>query len=145
MRDDELGAAFADLWCAIPKVVFSRTLKSVQGNARFADRSLDKEAAPALDATDKDVSIGGANLAAAAIEISLVDELRISASQLSSVAARRSCPRSPTTFSLTWERSAKSGTCLALRSPRRRVGKSRGANSSCSEQWRMFRTPGKGQ
>jgi hypothetical protein len=36
MRDDELGAAFADVWCAIPKVVFSRTLDSVQGNARLA-------------------------------------------------------------------------------------------------------------
>ena len=24
LRDNELGAAFADVWCAIPKVVFSR-------------------------------------------------------------------------------------------------------------------------
>jgi hypothetical protein len=32
------------------------------------------EAAAALDATDKDVSIGGAGLAAAAIELGLVDE-----------------------------------------------------------------------
>ena len=31
----------------------------------------------ALDATDKDVSIGGAGLAAAAIELGLVDELRM--------------------------------------------------------------------
>jgi riboflavin biosynthesis pyrimidine reductase len=30
-----------------------------------------------LDATDKDVSIGGARLAAAAIELGLVDELRM--------------------------------------------------------------------
>ncbi len=36
LRDDELGAEFADVWCAIPKVVFSRTLDSVQGNARLA-------------------------------------------------------------------------------------------------------------
>jgi hypothetical protein len=36
LRDNELGAAFADVWCAIPKVVFSRTLDSVQGNARLA-------------------------------------------------------------------------------------------------------------
>ena len=35
------------------------------------------EAAAALGATDKDVSIGGAGLAAAAIELGLVDELRI--------------------------------------------------------------------
>jgi dihydrofolate reductase len=52
MRDNELGAAFADVWCAIPKVVFSRTLDSVEGNARFAE-------------------------AAAAIELGLVDELRM--------------------------------------------------------------------
>jgi hypothetical protein len=33
LRDTELRAAFADVWCAIPKVVFSRTLDSVKGNA----------------------------------------------------------------------------------------------------------------
>jgi dihydrofolate reductase len=77
MRDSELDAAFADVWCAIPKVVFSRTLDSVQGNARLAEASVAEEAAAALDATDKDVGIGGAGLAAAAIELGLVDELRM--------------------------------------------------------------------
>ena len=77
LRDDEAGAAFADVWCAIPKVVFSRTLDSVQGNARLAEASLADEAAAALDATDKDVAIGGAGLAAAAIELGLIDELRM--------------------------------------------------------------------
>src|SRR4051794_20133823 len=77
MRDNEIGAAFADVWCAIPKVVFSHTLDRVQGNARLAQTSLAEEIAAALDATDKDVSIGGAGLAAAAFELGLVDELRI--------------------------------------------------------------------
>src|SRR5262245_49036117 len=77
MRDSELDVAFADAWCAIPKIVFSRTLESVQGNARLAEASLAEEAASALDATDKDVGIGGAGLAAAAIERGLVDELRL--------------------------------------------------------------------
>ncbi len=77
MRDNELGAAFADVWFAIPKVVFSRTLDSVQGNARLAEASVAEEVAAALDATDKDVSIGGAGLAAAAIELGLVDDLRM--------------------------------------------------------------------
>ena len=36
-----------------------------------------EETAAALDATDKDVAIGGAGLAAAAIELGLVDELRV--------------------------------------------------------------------
>jgi len=77
LRQDELRAAFADVWCALPKVVFSRTLDSVQGNARLAEASVAEEVAAALDATDKDVSIGGAGLAAQAIELGLVDELRV--------------------------------------------------------------------
>jgi dihydrofolate reductase len=77
MRDSELDAAFADVWCAIPKVVFSHTLDSVQGNARLAEASLAEEVAAALDATEQDVAIGGAGLAAQAIELGLVDELRI--------------------------------------------------------------------
>jgi dihydrofolate reductase len=77
MRDTELEAEFADVWCAIPKVVFSRTLDSVQGNARLAQGSVAEEAAAALEATDRDVGIGGAGLAAAAIELGLVDEVRM--------------------------------------------------------------------
>src|SRR4051794_23623458 len=77
MRDNEDRAAFADVWCAIPKVVFSRTLDSVQGNAPLAEASVAEEAAAALDATDKDVAIGGAGLAAQAIEPGLVDEPRM--------------------------------------------------------------------
>jgi dihydrofolate reductase len=77
LRENELRAAFADVWCAIPKVVFSRTLDSVQGNARLAEASVAEEVAAALDATDKDVAIGGAGLAAQAIELGLVDELRM--------------------------------------------------------------------
>jgi dihydrofolate reductase len=77
LRVNALGAAFADLWCAIPKVVFSRTLDRVQGNARLAEASVAEEVAAALDATDKDVSIGGASLAATAIQLDLVDELRM--------------------------------------------------------------------
>jgi dihydrofolate reductase len=77
LRGSELSVEFADVWSALPKVVFSRTLHSVQGNARLADSSVAEEVAAALKATDKDVEIGGATLAAAAIEVGLVDELRI--------------------------------------------------------------------
>ena len=77
LRDNEPGAAFADVWCALPKVVFSRTLDGVQGNARLAEASVAEEVAAALEATDKDVAIGGAGLAAGAIELGLVDELRL--------------------------------------------------------------------
>jgi dihydrofolate reductase len=77
LRDTEPGVAFADAWCAVPKVVFSRTLDTVQGNARLAESSLAAEVGAALGATDQDVGIGGAGLAAAAIELGLVDELRM--------------------------------------------------------------------
>lgn len=77
LRANELGAAFADVWCALPKVVFSRTLHSVRGNARLANASVAEEVAAALNATDNNVGIGGAVLASAAIELGLVDELRI--------------------------------------------------------------------
>ncbi|WOQ17860.1 dihydrofolate reductase family protein [Raineyella sp. W15-4] len=77
LRDTDLGAAFADVWSALPKVVFSRTLDSVQGNARLARGSVAEEIAAALAATDKHVEIGGAGLATQAIELDLVDELRI--------------------------------------------------------------------
>jgi dihydrofolate reductase len=78
LRSNDDRAAFADVWCALPKVVFSRTLDSVQGsNIRLAEGSVPDEVAAALAATDKDVSIGGAGLAAAAFELGLVDELRM--------------------------------------------------------------------
>ncbi len=77
LRDSELGAEFADVWRALPKVVFSRTLDRVEGNARLAEGSVADEVAAVLGATERDVSIGGAGLAAAAIQLGLVDELRM--------------------------------------------------------------------
>lgn len=68
---------FADIWAKLPKVVFSRTLEEVEGNARLAQGSVEEEIRAALDSTDADVSIGGAGLAAQAFELGLLDELRI--------------------------------------------------------------------
>jgi dihydrofolate reductase len=95
LRDDEPGAAFADVWRAIPKIVFSRTLDGVQGNARLAEASPAEEVAAALDATEKDVSIGGAGLAAGPSSSASSTSCACSAIRSSSVAARRSCRRSP--------------------------------------------------
>lgn len=77
VRDDALRDAFADAWCTLPKIVFSRTLGTVEGNARLARGSLAQEIAAATAATDRDVAVGGADLAGQAIAQSLVDELRI--------------------------------------------------------------------
>lgn len=76
LRDGEARDAFADVWCALPKVVFSRTLDGVEGNARLAEASVAEETAATLSAIDQDVAIAGAGLAAQAIELDLVDELR---------------------------------------------------------------------
>ena len=77
LRENDDKAAFADVWCALPKVVFSRTLERVEGNARLAEGSVADEVAAALAATGKGVEIGGAGLAGQAIELGLVDEFRI--------------------------------------------------------------------
>jgi dihydrofolate reductase len=77
MRSDEPMTAFAEIWSAIPKVVFSHSLERVEGNARLAEGSVAEEVATALAATEKDVEIGGAGLAGQAVELGLVDEFRI--------------------------------------------------------------------
>jgi dihydrofolate reductase len=77
LRDSDAKDAFADVWCALPKVVFSRTLDSVEGSARLAEGSLAEEIDAALNATEKDVSIGGAGLKGSAFQLGLVDELRM--------------------------------------------------------------------
>jgi dihydrofolate reductase len=77
LRETELDAAFADAWSALPKVVFSRTLDRVEGNARLAAGSVPEEIAAAFAATDRDLEIGGAHLAATAFSLGLIDELRI--------------------------------------------------------------------
>jgi len=77
LRRPASGAAFADVWAALPKVVFSRTLHGIDGTGRLAEASLAEEIAAAVGSTDKDISIGGADLAAEAIALDLVDEYRI--------------------------------------------------------------------
>lgn len=77
LRRTDLGAQFADVWSALPKIVFSRTLSGVSGSARLAESSVAEEVARTAASTSKDIEIGGAGLAAAAINLGLVDELRI--------------------------------------------------------------------
>lgn len=77
MRDTGPHIEFADVWDALPKVVFSRTLTAVPGAARLAETSLADEIVAAVGATGEPVSIGGADLAGQAIALDLVDELRV--------------------------------------------------------------------
>ncbi len=66
---------FADVWNRLPKVVFSRTLESVRGQARLSTNSLADEIEQLRTASQPgSVAIGGADLAAQAAALGLIDE-----------------------------------------------------------------------
>ena len=78
-QDPTLGEPeleFARIWQEIPKVVFSRTLDSVEGKARLATDSPAEELARLREEVGGDLSVGGAGLAATFVEQGLVDEFR---------------------------------------------------------------------
>lgn len=68
---------WAAIWKALPKVVFSTTLSTVQGNARLVAGGLaDEISRLRADSADGDIAIGGAALAAEAAALDLIDEYR---------------------------------------------------------------------
>lgn len=70
-------AAYARLWRAAEKVVFSTTLDAVDTARTRLLRSFDAETVTSLrDAAPRDLSVGGATLAGAALRLGLLDELR---------------------------------------------------------------------
>jgi dihydrofolate reductase len=71
-------ADFARIWRDKPKLVFSKTLKSVKWNSRLASDGLAEEIARLKADPGGDIAIGGASLAAAAIKLDLIDEYRLS-------------------------------------------------------------------
>jgi dihydrofolate reductase len=73
----ETRTEFAEAWSTIPKVVFSTTLDKVEGNARLARKSLAEEVAELKAQPGKDISVGGAGLAASMIRLGLIDEYRL--------------------------------------------------------------------
>jgi dihydrofolate reductase len=65
------------LWNPLPKVVFSRTLSAVQGNARLASGTVAEEIARLrAEPGEGEIAIGGAAIAAIAAESDLIDEYR---------------------------------------------------------------------
>ena len=81
-QDPDLGATqreFSAVWHALPKVVFSTTLTTVEGaNTRLATGGLAEEIARLkAEPGDGDIAIGGAELAAAATELGLIDQYEL--------------------------------------------------------------------
>jgi len=74
---DERLREWAEIWKPLPKVVFSRTLTAVKGNARLASGGLAEEIERLrAEPGEGDIAIGGATLAVQAADLGLIDEYR---------------------------------------------------------------------
>ena len=80
-QDQSLGEAeleWAAIWTALPKVVFSTTLKTVLGHTRLASGGLAAEIERLrAEGGEGGIAIGGATLAAEAAALDLIDEYRV--------------------------------------------------------------------
>jgi dihydrofolate reductase len=68
---------FAEIWLAMPKIVFSRSLDSVGWNSRLVRGDVDTELAKVKAEFDGDIAVGGATLGASFIRRGLIDEYRL--------------------------------------------------------------------
>lgn len=68
---------FAQIWKALPKVVFSTTLESVVGNTRLARDGVAEEVSRLKAQPGKDIAVGGAGLAGACMQLGLIDEWQL--------------------------------------------------------------------
>ncbi|GAA3877833.1 dihydrofolate reductase family protein [Streptomyces sedi] len=73
-----LEREFADIWLSAEKVVYSRTLASVETARTRIEREFDVEAVRAMKAeATADLAVSGPTLAAPALAAGLVDEVRL--------------------------------------------------------------------
>jgi dihydrofolate reductase len=76
--DAPVSQDFADIWRAADKIVYSRTLNAVATERTCVEREFNIEAVQQLKASgERDLTIGGATLAAQAIHANLVDEYHL--------------------------------------------------------------------
>jgi len=73
----EYELEFARIWKDLPKIVFSRTLEKVEGNARLVRDGVAEEVAKLKEQPGKDLAVGGAGLASTCVKLGLVDEYRL--------------------------------------------------------------------
>ncbi|MGO9488790.1 MAG: dihydrofolate reductase family protein [Solirubrobacteraceae bacterium] len=92
--------AFAQIWKALPKVVFSTTLESVVGNTTLARGGLGEEVSRLKDQPGKDIAVGGAGLAHACMKLGLIDEWRLFVSPVLLGGGTPYFPRSESKISL---------------------------------------------
>jgi len=68
---------FARIWKDTPKIVFSKTLEKVEGNARLVRDDVAEEVAKLKEEPGKDLAVGGAGLASTFMKLGLIDEYRL--------------------------------------------------------------------
>jgi dihydrofolate reductase len=68
---------FARIWKDLPKIVFSNTLETVEGNATLATGGVAEEVAKLKAQPGKDLAVGGAGLASTLTQLGLVDEYQL--------------------------------------------------------------------
>jgi dihydrofolate reductase len=73
----EYELEFARIWKDTPRIVFSKTLEKVEGNARLVRESVAEEVAKLKEQPGKDLAVGGAGLASTFMELGLIDEYRL--------------------------------------------------------------------
>jgi dihydrofolate reductase len=68
---------YAHIWKAVPKVVFSKTLETVDWNSRLVRDDAREEVAKLKAQPGKNMSVGGLTLASDLAEAGLIDEYRL--------------------------------------------------------------------
>jgi dihydrofolate reductase len=69
---------FAELWQAADKIVYSKSLETVSTGSTRIERDFDPEAVRQLKRqAERDITVGGPDLAAQAIKAGLVDEFQL--------------------------------------------------------------------
>ena len=68
---------FARIWQQLPKIVFSRTLQSVEGNTTLLREVDPDEIARLKQEPGKDIAVGGAGLASTFMKLGLIDEFQL--------------------------------------------------------------------
>ncbi len=73
----EYMVEFARIWKDKPKIVFSKTLDDVAWNSRLVRDNIAEEVRKLKEQPGKDLSVGGATLAATFMQLGLIDEYRL--------------------------------------------------------------------
>jgi dihydrofolate reductase len=73
----EVEREFARIWKNSAKIVFSKTLEQVQGNARLFRGDIAAEITKLKQQPGKDLEVGGPTLASTFMQLGLIDEYRL--------------------------------------------------------------------